>query len=104
MASVPISVLAFVRPVSFNAGWTEVHRGTIPVCLLLGAASVARKSDRAKVDVVALIVVLTVLVCLLTILVAGLLRSHADILRCIRSAQAWGIRPPATRLSRRRSR
>jgi hypothetical protein len=95
MASVPISVLAFVRPVSFNAGWTEVHRGTIPVCLLLGAASVARKSDRAKVDVVALIVVLTVLVCLLTILVAGLLRSHADILRALHSLGA-GVGDPTS--------
>jgi hypothetical protein len=45
------------------------------------------------VDVVALIVVLTVLVGLLTILVAGLLRSHADILRALHSLGA-GVGDP----------
>ncbi|MGP0031247.1 MAG: hypothetical protein ACLPVF_12155 [Acidimicrobiales bacterium] len=44
---------------------------------------------------VALIVILTVLVCLLTILVAGLLRSHADILRALHSLGA-GIGDPAS--------
>jgi hypothetical protein len=44
--------------------------------------------------VVALIVILTVLVCLLTMLVAGLLRSHADILRALHSLGA-GVGDPA---------
>jgi hypothetical protein len=47
------------------------------------------------VDVVALVVVLTVLVGLLTILVAGLLRSHADILRALHSLGA-GVGDPAS--------
>jgi hypothetical protein len=47
------------------------------------------------VDVVALIVVLTVLVFLLTILVAGLLRSHADILRALHSLGA-GVGDPTS--------
>ena len=44
---------------------------------------------------VALIVVLTVLVFLLTILVAGLLRSHADILRALHSLGA-GVGDPTS--------
>jgi hypothetical protein len=48
-----------------------------------------------KVDVVALVVVLTVLVGLLTILVAGLLRSHADILRALHSLGA-GVGDPTS--------
>lgn len=44
---------------------------------------------------VALIIILTVLVCLLTVLVAGLLRSHADILRALQSLGA-GVGDPAS--------
>lgn len=46
-------------------------------------------------NVVALIIILTVLVCLLTVLVAGLLRSHADILRALHSLGA-GVRDPTS--------
>ena len=60
----------------------------------MGAADARRgRPDRTKVDVVALIVILTVLVGLLTILVAGLLRSHADILRALHSLGA-GVGDP----------
>jgi hypothetical protein len=62
------------------------------VCLLLGPV-VDATFDTAKVDVVALIIVLSVLVCLLTVLVAGLLRSHADILRALHSLGA-GVGDP----------
>jgi hypothetical protein len=47
------------------------------------------------VDVVVLIVILTALVCLLTVLVAGLLRSHADILRALHSLGA-GVGDPTS--------
>ncbi len=52
-------------------------------------------ADRAKVDVVALIVTLSVVVGLLTILVAGLLRSHADILRALH-ALGVGVGDPTS--------
>ena len=54
-----------------------------------------RESHGARGDVVALAVVLTVVVALLTILVAGLLRSHADILRALHSLGA-GVGDPVT--------
>ena len=65
------------------------------MCLLWGHRKPRGHADEVKVDVVALIVILTVLVGLLTILVAGLLRSHADILRALHSLGA-GVGDPTS--------
>ena len=49
---------------------------------------------------IALVVVSTFLVLLLGVLVAGLLRSHADILRSLHeSVSAWATRPPYRKTS-----